>query len=141
MRSFQASTKPCAGSASDFPQTSRSCSTSQRGPSVRRPEVRGVGLLESALARPRASAFGEPDYPTTHLGPAALLDSLARNHAVVDGNKRLALAAAIALYGVNGMRLTLTNDQAYELVVNVASGTLNEVPRLASVLEASTEPR
>lgn len=105
------------------------------------PEVRDVGLLESALARPQASAFGEAAYPTIHLRAAALLHSLARNHALVDGNKRLALAATIGFYGINGMRLTLTNDQAYELVINVASGTLDEVPRIASVLEARTEPR
>ncbi len=61
---------------------------------------------------------------------------LARNHGLVDGNKRRALAATIAFYGMNGMRLTLSNDQAYELVINVATGTINDVPRIASVLEA-----
>jgi death on curing protein len=105
------------------------------------PEIRDIGLLESALARPRASAFGEPAYPSMHQKAAALLHSLARNHALVDGNKRLALAATISFYGMNGTRLTLTNDQAYELVINVASGTLDEVPRIAAVLEANTEPR
>ena len=105
------------------------------------PEIRDVGLLESALARPRASAFGEPAYPSIHQKAAALLHSLARNHALVDGNKRLALAATIALYGMNGTRLTLTNDQAYELVIDLASGTLDDVPRIAAVLEANTEPR
>ncbi len=105
------------------------------------PGIRDLGLLESALARPQASAFGEAAYPTIHQQAAALLDSLARNHALVDGNKRLALAATIAFYGMNGMRLTLNNDQAYELVINVASGTLNDVPRIASMLEAGTEPR
>ncbi len=105
------------------------------------PDIRDLGLLESALARPRASAFGEPAYPTIHEQAAALLHSLARNHALVDGNKRLALAAAIAFYGMNGMRLTLSNDQAYELVIDVASGTINDVPRIASMLEAGTEPR
>ena len=105
------------------------------------PEIRDLGLLESALARPQASAFGESAYPTIHQQAAALLHSLARNHALVDGNKRLALAATIAFYGMNGMRLTLSNDQAYELVINVATGTLNDVPRIACVLEAGTEPR
>ena len=105
------------------------------------PEIRDLGLLESALARPQASAFGEDAYPTIHEKAAALLDSVARNHALVDGNKRLALAAAIAFYGVNGMRLTLTNDEAYELVIDVASGRLDDVPAIASVLEASTEER
>lgn len=97
--------------------------------------------LESALARPEASAFGEAAYPTIHLRAAALLHSLARNHALVDGNRRLALAATIAFYGINGMRLTFTNDQADELVINVACRTLDEVPRIASVLEPRTEPR
>jgi death on curing protein len=105
------------------------------------PEVRDLGLLESALARPQASAFGEDAYPTIHEKAAAVLHSVARNHALVDGNKRLALAAAIAFYGVNGMRLTLTNDEAYDLVIDVASGKLDDVPTIASVLEAGSEER
>jgi death on curing protein len=105
------------------------------------PEVRDVGLLESALARPRATAFGGDAYPSIHEKAAALLHSLARNHALVDGNKRLALGATIAFYGVNGMRLTSTNDQAYELIVDVASGTLDDVPAIAAALRASTERR
>ena len=105
------------------------------------PEVRDLGLLESALARPQASAFGQDAYPTIHEKAAALLHSVARNHALVDGNKRLALAAAIAFYGLNGMRLTLTNDEAYDLVIGVASGKLDDVRTIASVLEAGSEGR
>jgi death-on-curing protein len=105
------------------------------------PEVRDLGLLESALARPQASAFGQDAYPTIHEKAAALLHSVARNHALVDGNKRLALAAAIAFYGLNGMRLTLTNDEAYDLVIGVASGKLDDVRTIASVLEAGSEER
>ena len=105
------------------------------------PAVRDVGLLESALARPRASALGEDAYRGIHEKAAALLHSLARNHALVDGNKRLALAATIAFYGMNGLRLTLTNDEAYELVIDVASGRLDDVPAVASVLQSGTEAR
>ena len=105
------------------------------------PNVRDLGLIESALVRPQASPFGEDAYPTIHEKAAALLHSLARNHALVDGNKRLALAATIAFFGMNGMRLTVTNDQVYDLVMDVASGRLNDVATIASVLEASTEPR
>ena len=105
------------------------------------PEVRDYGLLESALARPRTSAFGQDAYPTIHEKAAALLHSLARNHALMDGNKRLALAATIAFCGVNGMRLTLTNDEAYDLVIDVASGRLDEIPPIARVLRRGTEPR
>jgi death-on-curing protein len=105
------------------------------------PEVRDYGLLEAALARPQASAHGESAYPGIHEKAAALLHSLARNHALVDGNKRLALAATIAFYGINGIRLTLTNEEAYELVVDVASGRLDDVPAIASVLERGTAAR
>jgi death-on-curing protein len=77
------------------------------------PAVRDIGLLESALARPQATAFGSAAYPDLDSKAAALLHSLARNHALVDGDKRLALAGVIGFYGVNGRRLTLTNDDAY----------------------------
>jgi death-on-curing protein len=105
------------------------------------PQVRDHGLLESALARPRASVFGRDAYPTLDDKVAALLHSLARNHALVDGNKRLALATLIAFYGVNGRRLTLTNDEAYNLVVSVADGTLDSVHEIAKALAEATEPR
>jgi death-on-curing protein len=96
--------------------------------------VRDHGLLESALARPQTSVFGSDAYPTVVEKAAALLHSLARNHALVDGNKRLALAGTIAFLGMNGWRLTLTNDEAYELVMAVASGELNDVTKIGSML-------
>jgi death-on-curing protein len=105
------------------------------------PVVRDYGLLESALARPQATAFGEDAYGGIHEKAAALLHSLARNHALVDGNKRLALAGLLAFYGMNGLRLTLSNDEAYELVVSVAAGELDAVPAIAVVLGPGTEPR
>jgi death on curing protein len=101
-------------------------------------EVRDHGLLESALARPRASAFGRDAYEHLDQKAAALLHSLARNHALIDGNKRLALGALIAFYGLNGRRLTLTNDAAYELVIAVASGALDEVGDIADALARAT---
>ena len=101
-------------------------------------ELRDIGLLEAAVARPWASAFGEEAYPTLHLKAAALLHSLARDHALVDGNKRLALSAVLAFYGVNGHRLTLTNDEAYDLVVAVAAGDLPDVDDSAAVRAQAT---
>jgi death on curing protein len=101
-------------------------------------EVRDAGLLESALARPQSTAFGEDAYPSIHGKAAALVHSLARNHALVDGNKRLALAAAIAFYGLNGIRLTLTNDEAYDLVMAVAAGDMNDVDSIAERLETGS---
>jgi death-on-curing protein len=103
--------------------------------------VRDHDLLESAAGRPQATAFGQDAYPDLDAKAAALLHSLARNHALVDGNKRLALGALIAFYGINGRRLTLTNDAAYELVMNVAAGQLDSVDDITAVLLTATEPR
>ncbi|MEO9119892.1 MAG: type II toxin-antitoxin system death-on-curing family toxin [Solirubrobacteraceae bacterium] len=103
--------------------------------------VRDHGLLQSALARPQASAFGSDAYPALEEKAAALLHSLARNHALVDGNKRLALAATIAFLGINGRRLTLTNDEVYRLVMEVAAGHLHEVDELARTIRDGSEAR
>jgi death on curing protein len=107
------------------------------GPGV---EVRDFGLLESALARPRTTVFGEDAYPTLELKAAALLHSVARNHGLVDGNKRLSLAATIAFLGVNGRRLTFTNDEAYELIMAVAAGEIDDVTLIAGELVDHTAP-
>jgi death-on-curing protein len=105
------------------------------GPDV---QVRDHGLLESAVVRPATTVFGHDAYPTLDDKAAALLHSLARNHSLVDGNKRLALAGVIASYGMNGRRLTLTNDEAYDLIISVASGTLDAVDGIAAILRDAT---
>ena len=104
------------------------------------PQVRDYGLLESALARPQTNVFGTEAYTELEAKAAALLHSLARNHGLVDGNKRLALAGTIAFLGMNGRRLTLTNDEAYDLVIAVASGQLEEVSEIADVLGSGSSP-
>ena len=105
------------------------------------PQVRDHGLLESASARPQATAFGGDADPDLDAKAAALLHSLARSHALVDGNKRLAFAAVIAFYGVNGRRLTLANDESYDLVIDVAAGHLDSVGDIAARLRTATESR
>lgn len=102
--------------------------------------VRDAGLLQSVLARPEATAFGADAYATIEEKAAALLHSLARNHALVDGNERLALAGTIAFLGINGLRLTLTNDQAHELVMDVAAGELDEITVIASRIRDGSRP-
>jgi death-on-curing protein len=104
-------------------------------------EVRDIGLLESAAARPQASAFGTGAYPTLDLKAAALVHSIAKNHALIDGNKRLALASLLAFYGVNGRRLTLTNDEAHDFIMAIASGEIDDVQSIADRLATATEPR
>jgi death-on-curing protein len=103
--------------------------------------IRDAGLLQAAAARPQASAFGADAYADLDAKAAALLHSLARNHALADGNKRLALGAVIAFYGVNGRRLNLTNDAAYDLIIQVATGELDSVDEIAAILAKSTDPR
>ncbi len=84
--------------------------------------VRDVGLLEAACARPRASVLGEEAYPTLGLKAAAMLHSLVGNHALVDGNKRLAWLAAVVFLDLNGLTVDLDDDVAFELVMAAAEG-------------------
>ncbi len=104
-------------------------------------QVRDIGLLESAAARPRTTVFGEDAYPSLHDKAAALLHSVVSNHALVDGNKRLGLAAVIAFLGLNAWRLTMTNDEAYNLVIAVASGQMADLAFIPETLVAGSEPR
>ena len=96
--------------------------------------VRDVGLLDSASARPRSSAFGEDAYPTLPLKAAALLHSICRNHALVDGNKRLGWLAAVVFLDLNGRAPDLTDEQAFALVMDVAEGNV-EVVEIATRLQ------
>ena len=97
-------------------------------------EVRDVGLLESAVHRPRASVLGQDAYPDLLTKAAALMHSLARNHPLVDGNKRLAWLATYVFCAKNGLELDPDDDAAYDLVVAVASGSLDDVGEIARVL-------
>jgi death-on-curing protein len=103
--------------------------------------VRDHGLLESATARPRVTVFGTDACHTVEDKATALLHSLVRNHALIDGNKRMALAATMAFLGLNGRRLTLSNNQAYELIIDVGSGELDEVATIADRIRGGSEAR
>jgi death-on-curing protein len=103
--------------------------------------VRDAGLLEAAAARPQTSVFGADAYPTLEQKAAALTHSLARNHALVDGNKRLALGGLLAFLGINGRRLTMTNDEAYDLIIAISIGDLQDVSEVAVRIRDATEPR
>jgi death-on-curing protein len=96
--------------------------------------IRDHGLLASAAGRPQSSAFGEDAYPTFAAKAAALMHSLARNHPLVDGNKRLAWAATRAFCLLNQRDLVFTIDDAEQLVLSVARGEL-DVPDMTAVLE------
>jgi death-on-curing protein len=95
--------------------------------------VRDRGLLASAAGRPQSSAFGEEAYPTFAGKAAAMMHSLARNHVLVDGNKRLAWAATRAFCLLNGRDVDFTVDDAEQFVLAVARGDL-DVLDIATVL-------
>lgn len=97
-------------------------------------KVRDYGLLESAASRSQATVFGVDAYPSIHDKAAALMHSLTRNHALVDGNKRLAWTACALFYAMNDHTiLNAPQDEAFGLVIGVASGEI-DVPEIAEVL-------
>lgn len=85
--------------------------------------IRDIGLLDSAVHRPQVTVFGEDAYPSIDAKAAALLESLVRHHALADGNKRLGWLATVVCYGLNGIGLEAPDDDAYALVIAIASGT------------------
>lgn len=93
--------------------------------------VRDVGLLESAAARPAATVHGRDAYPTLEAKAAALVHSVVRNHALLDGNKRLGLAALLVFLGVNGVCVGWSNDEAYAFIMAIAEGDLDDVDAIA----------
>lgn len=99
--------------------------------------IRDIGLLDSAVNRPRSSAFGEDTYET--LGPkaAALLHSMTKNHALVDGNKRLAWLSTVVFCDLNGFSPDLKDDDAYQLVWDIASSEEVEITAIADRLHLS----
>ena len=102
--------------------------------------VRDLGLLESAAYRPQTSLFGEDAYPTDDEKAAVLLESLTRNHPLVDGNKRLGWVAVVVFYGLNGRAVDAPEDAAYDLVIEVATGALPYADA-ARILAGWTAPR
>ncbi|MCM2413830.1 type II toxin-antitoxin system death-on-curing family toxin [Streptomyces sp. RKAG290] len=89
--------------------------------------VRDAGLLESAAHRPSAAMFGEEAYPDVVDKAAALLQSLAINHPLFDGNKRTAWLSCMTFLAMNGVDLRPDIDAAERLVIAVATGEMDEV--------------
>jgi death-on-curing protein len=97
--------------------------------------IRDVGLLGSAVARPRTTVGGADAYPDLWTKAAALLQSIVKNHALVDGNKRLGWLATAVFLELNGVRTTkVSDDDVYAFVMRVAAGK-HEVDELAGQLE------
>jgi death on curing protein len=87
--------------------------------------VRDIGLLEGALSRPRASVFGEDAYPTLELKAAALMHSVVKNHALVDGNKRSSWFLLNNFVELNGFLIVSAQREAFEFILAVATDEFN----------------
>lgn len=87
--------------------------------------VRDIGSLDAAVARPQSSAFGADAYPSIELKAAALLHSLVRNHALVDGNKRIGWLATVVFLDLNGRPIELDDGEAFDFVIDIAEGRLD----------------
>ena len=84
--------------------------------------IRDIGLLDSAVHRPQVTVFGADAYPDLDQKAAVLLESLVRNHPLIDGNKRIGWLATVVFYGLNDIALEAPDDDAYDLVIAMASG-------------------
>lgn len=101
--------------------------------------IRDVGLLGSAAARPQTSAFGDDAYPDLWTKAAALLQSIIKNHPLIDGNKRLGWLATAVFLELNGVEATaVANDEVHELVVSIAAGR-HDVEEIAAMLRSAIE--
>jgi death on curing protein len=98
-----------------------------------------AGLLAAAAGRPRVTVFGDDAYPAFQDKAAALLHSLVRNHALVDGNKRLAWSATRIFCLLNDQDLVYTVDEAEDLMLKAAAGQL-DVPEIADWLASRLGP-
>lgn len=101
--------------------------------------LRDRGLLESAVARPAASAYGTEAYPTVEEKAAALFHSIVLNHPFLDGNKRTGTVAMIYFLEQNGVRPAWDPADAFRVVVATAEGKL-DVPEIAAWLREHTSP-
>ncbi len=95
--------------------------------------LRDAGLLASAIARPATTVFGREVYPTLELKAAALLESIVRHHPFIDGNKRSGWVLTMTFLWMNGVQSDMPSDDAFELVVGVAEGTIDLEPAAAAI--------
>jgi death-on-curing protein len=87
--------------------------------------IRDIGLLASALARPATTVMGVEVYPQLATKAAALMESVARFHPLIDGNKRTAWTLMVLMLWINGYRHDFSTDEAFNLVVGVAAGDVS----------------
>ena len=102
------------------------------------PGIRDEGLFESAMSRPlNRAAYGEPEVAEL---AAAYGVGLAKNHAFVDGNKRVAFLAVGLFLALNGQRLVATQAEATVVMLDLAAGVMDEAA-FTTWLRAHIQPR
>ncbi len=87
--------------------------------------VKDLGLLDSALARPRTTLFGTDAYESLELKAAAMVESIILNHPMMDGNKRSSWFALNLFLEMNEREIIASEDQAFEYVLGVATKKLD----------------
>lgn len=86
--------------------------------------IRDMGLIESAVDRPKATFDGQDLYPGVFLKAAALMHSILKNHAFVDGNKRSAYSSCGVFLKLNGYKLENMHKESLEFAMNVENNSL-----------------
>ncbi|MBQ2593802.1 MAG: type II toxin-antitoxin system death-on-curing family toxin [Candidatus Riflebacteria bacterium] len=85
-------------------------------------EIRDEGLLESAITMPFQSFSREDLYPSIEAKAARLCYGLVKNHAFVDGNKRIGVHSMLVFLAINDYELKYSQKELYTIILNVASG-------------------
>lgn len=99
--------------------------------------LRDLGLLESAIARPQSSFGGKDLYPTIFLKAGALIHSLLRNHAFVDGNKRSSMFSAMTFLELNGYKFEAGQKEVVNYALKIENDKLS-VEEIAKWLKEHT---
>jgi death-on-curing protein len=102
--------------------------------------VKDMGLLDSALQRPKTTLFGEDAYPDLATKAAAMLHSLIKNHPMVDGNKRTGWLLFLSFIAANGFQHDMTTERSFDLTIGIADGSL-ELPAAAKIIQEHLVPR
>jgi death-on-curing protein len=101
--------------------------------------VKDLGLLDSALARPKTTLFGEDVYPTLELKAAAMVHSIIKNHAMVDGNKRTSWFMLSSFLYINGYFIEMTADEGMEFTLGIATDKLSLAEAAAMIRKHMVE--
>ncbi len=101
--------------------------------------VKEVGLLDSALSRPKTTVFGEDAYPSLTLKAAAMSHSLIKNHSLVDGNKRTTWALMVSFLFLNGYKHNFSADEGFSWTLDLATDSIT-IQQAAEIIEAHLVP-